>query len=281
MEGQIIKIVSSRYFVLSDGEVYTTTIRKRLSDKRACVGDFVKVDKYNNEYVIEDIHKRKNQLIRPRISNIDKCYIVISNKPEPDYILIDKLIINCLYEGIEIYLVNNKIDEQVVDLSDYSDLYKIKYVSSYTGEGMKELEESMGSSVCAIVGQSGVGKSSIINYLLREKVIKVGDMSKHIDRGKHTTRHIEIYQTPLNSKIIDTCGFSILNTIHIKKEDLRNYYEEFDNFRDGCEYKSCLHLSEKNCKIKEKVGKEISQNRYDRYVKILNEIIEKEGEKYD
>ena len=276
MKGIVCKIISSRYSILSEDKVYVASVRKRLADKRVCVGDFVDFEKYQGSYVITEVYERKNELIRPRISNIDKCYIVISNRPEPDYILVDKLIINCLYEGIDICIIVNKIDEKTIDLTEYGELYETIYVSAYTGEGMQKLEESMRDKTCAIVGQSGVGKSSIINYLLNENKIKVGDISKHMDRGKHTTRHIEIYQTNNNARIIDTCGFSILNTVQIKKENLRNYFEEFDKYRDGCEFKSCLHLNEKNCKIKEMIGTGISKNRYDRYIKILNEIIEKE-----
>ena len=276
MKGIVCKIISSRYSILSEDKVYVASVRKRLADKRVCVGDFVDFEKYQGSYVITEVYERKNELIRPRISNIDKCYIVISNRPEPDYILVDKLIINCLYEGIDICIIVNKIDEKTIDLIEYGELYETIYVSAYTGEGMQKLEESMRDKTCAIVGQSGVGKSSIINYLLNENKIKVGDISKHMDRGKHTTRHIEIYQTNNNARIIDTCGFSILNTVQIKKENLRNYFEEFDKYRDGCEFKSCLHLNEKNCKIKEMIGTGISKNRYDRYIKILNEIIEKE-----
>lgn len=276
MKGIVCKIISSRYSILFEDKVYVASVRKRLAEKRVYVGDSVEFEKYQGSYVISEVYERKNELIRPRISNIDKCYIVISNRPEPDYILVDKLIINCLYEGIDICIVVNKIDEKIIDLTEYGELYETIYVSVYTGEGMQKLEESMRDKTCAIVGQSGVGKSSIINYLLNEDKIKVGDISKHIDRGKHTTRHIEIYQTNNNAKIIDTCGFSILNTVQIKKENLRNYFEEFDKYRDGCEFKSCLHLNEKNCKIKEMIGTGISKNRYDRYIKILNEIIEKE-----
>jgi len=276
MKGIVCKIISSRYSILSEDKVYVASVRKRLADKRVCVGDFVDFEKYQGSYVITEVYERKNELIRPRISNINKCYIVISNRPEPDYILVDKLIINCLYEGIDICIIVNKIDERTIDITEYGELYETIYVSAYTGEGMQKLEESMRDKTCAIVGQSGVGKSSIINYLLNENKIKVGDISKHMDRGKHTTRHIEIYQTNNNARIIDTCGFSILNTVQIKKENLRNYFEEFDKYRDGCEFKSCLHLNEKNCKIKEMIGTGISKNRYDRYIKILNEIIEKE-----
>lgn len=276
MKGIVCKIISSRYSILSEDKVYVASVRKRLVEKRVCVGDSVEFEKYQGSYVISEVYERKNELIRPRISNIDKCYIVISNRPEPDYILVDKLIINCLYEGIDICIIVNKIDEKTIDLTEYNKLYETIYVSAYTGEGMQKLEESMRDKTCAIVGQSGVGKSSIINYLLNEDKIKVGDISKHMDRGKHTTRHIEIYQTNNNARIIDTCGFSILNTVQIKKENLRNYFEEFDKYRDGCEFKSCLHLNEKNCKIKEMIGTGISKNRYDRYIKILNEIIEKE-----
>lgn len=276
MKGIVCKIISSRYSILFEDKVYVASVRKRLADKRVCVGDSVDFKKYQGSYVITEVYERKNELIRPRISNIDKCYIVISNRPEPDYILVDKLIINCLYEGIDICIIVNKIDEKTIDLTEYGELYETIYVSAYTGEGMQKLEESMRDKTCAIVGQSGVGKSSIINYLLNEDKIKVGDISKHMDRGKHTTRHIEIYQTNNNARIIDTCGFSILNTVQIKKENLRNYFEEFDKYRDGCEFKSCLHLNEKNCKIKEMIGAGISKNRYDRYIKILNEIIEKE-----
>ena len=278
MKGKVIKIISSQYTVFTDKGIYSCPIRKKISVLRPCVGDLVEIEELNGEHVISHIYERKNYLIRPRISNIDKCYIIVSNVPEPDFILVDKLIINCLYEGIDICIVNNKMDIKKLNLSEYEKLYPVYYVSAHTGEGMAQLFESMRGKICAVAGQSGVGKSSLINHIFGNNKIKTDNISEHISRGKHTTRHIEIH-TMNDVYIVDTCGFSILDTVEIKPENLRNYYEEFDSCSHECEFSSCRHLNEKNCKVKDEVGKSISPERYDRYIKIFNELIDKG--KYD
>lgn len=274
MKGKVIRIISSQYTVLTDKGIYSCPVRKRISSFRPCVGDLVEVEEFNGEYVISNVYERKNYLIRPRISNIDKCYIVVSNEPEPDFILVDKLIISCLYEGIDICIVGNKTDIKKIDLSEYEKLYPVYYVSAHTGEGMDQLLKSMRGNICAVAGQSGVGKSSLINYILGDDRIKTDNISEHISRGKHTTRHIEIYSIN-DAYVVDTCGFSILDTVNIKPENLKNYYEDFEAYSHKCEFSSCRHLNEKNCEVKKEVGKNISQARYDRYIKIFNELIEK------
>ncbi len=235
------------------------------------VGDLVDVE--NN--VIEKVYPRKNVLIRPYIANVDTLMITVAATPLPDWTLVEKLILNCHTQKINAAIVLNKCDllsvsERESMMSSYKG-FDIFYFSCKTGEGITELKEYSKDKLICFAGQSAVGKSSIIN-LLTDKNLEIGELSKKIQRGKNTTRQIEIFETKFG-QIADTCGFSVLEGIDIRYDELVYYYEEFIPLQAKCKYKNCTHTNEPSCAVKEAVLRgEIDENRYKRYVILYNKF---------
>lgn len=281
IDGRVIKAVASKFFVDTPEGVKVSFARKRLkNDGIIFVGDYVTVAKDRGDFVIEEVKPRKNQLIRPYVSNIDVCFIVISPEPEPDFVLVDKIIINCLEQRITPVLVKNKDDLKTIDTLEYNGVIEQFVCSAATGEGVKELVDfAKGKTVC-FAGQSAVGKSSLINTILDCDLLEVGELAKKIKRGKNTTRKTEIFN--LNGTyFVDTCGFSMLETVDVEPKDLRLYYDDFEQFRRECRFNSCTHTDEPDCAVKAHVGKEIGTGRYQRYLAIYKELVERKENMYN
>lgn len=279
MQGRIIKIVSNVYTVDTDNGVYNCVVRKRIkNDVKLVVGDIVEVLETCDAFVIDDLYDRKNSLIRPYVANVDAAVIVVSPKPKPDFLLVDKVIVNAIDENIEPIIVCNKSDVSKLDLSEYKNS-KVFYTSAKTSDGIKELKNYLSNKTVCLIGQSAVGKSSLINAMANLN-LQTGGLAKKTERGKHTTRQTELIKCD-DFWVIDTCGFSLLNTIDIKPEELRLYYEEFLSYADGCRYHGCTHTTEPDCEIIRRVGVDIPKGRYERYVEIFKELEEKRRKKYD
>lgn len=246
----------------------------------------VEFSKQGKSYVIESILPRKNSLIRPYVANIDVALITIAESPKPDFVLVDKIIINCKHCNILPILIVNKTDilqqnlkEEI--LNDYKDILDIYFVSSLTNEGIDAIKELIKDKVVCFCGQSAVGKSSIINCLLEDRQLAVGGLSKKTERGKHTTRVTEIIKIA-EGYVVDTCGFTMLENIDINEQDLIRYYPEFYDASFYCKYRGCSHIHEPNCKVKELVERgQISKSRYDRYVQIYTQIKDSRRKKYE
>lgn len=238
--------------------------------------------------VVEQVYDRKNVIIRPPLANIDKMFIVIATVPQPDFMLVDKLIVNCLCNNITPVLVVNKIDlcntaflSDVVD--QYKDVLKILEVSSFDSNTLKPLKKEMKGCLSLFAGQSAVGKSSLINALLPKANREVGELSLKTERGKNCTRESQIFVFDGNSKIADTTGFSSLELKDIAKEQLTDYYAEIKKRSQKCAYNTCNHFgeSEEICAVKQAVSKgEINKKRYDRYVLLFKELKELEKKRY-
>lgn len=279
MQGRIIKIVSNVYTVDTENGVYNCVVRKRIkNDVKPVVGDIVEVLETCDAFVIDDLYDRKNSLIRPYVANVDAAVIVVSPKPKPDFLLVDKVIVNAIDENIEPIIVCNKSDVSKLDLSEYKNS-KVFYTSAKTSDGIKELKNYLSNKTVCLIGQSAVGKSSLINAMANLN-LQTGGLAKKTERGKHTTRQTELIKCD-DFWVIDTCGFSLLNTIDIKPEELRLYYEEFLSYADGCRYHGCTHTTEPDCEIIRRVGVDIPKGRYERYVEIFKELEEKRRKKYD
>lgn len=290
MKGLIIKKLADLFFVLSSGKIVSARARGNLKkdDNNLFVGDFVVLSKTEQgEYVIESVQQRKNLLTRPPIANLDNLVIVITVVPAPDLKLVDKLIVKCFMQNIKPILVISKADIVQDDftnqiINDYSRVVKdIIITSSATGQGKEELLALLKNKTSSLVGQSAVGKSSIINMLGGKA--KVGDVGKNL-RGKNTTRHSEINIFSNNIRIADTSGFSRLYINDIVYKDLMRYYPDFLQYSNKCKYASCVHINEKNdeCFVKSAVksGK-ISINRYTRYIEIYDELKKQWDRRYD
>ncbi len=270
MEGIIIKNESNNYTVRTKNGVHICKPRGkfRFENVTPLVGDKVLIDAVN-DYIIE-ITPRRNALIRPSIANVDIALIVTAVKePKLDYNLLDKLLTIVSYNNIEPIICLTKID-----LLEKDEENKIKKTMSYyqkigykviTNQDLKKLKNILKNKITVFAGQSGAGKSSLLNKLDKNLNLQTNEISKSLGRGKHTTRCITLYD--INGGLVaDTPGFSMVDFHGMEKIDIRdNMKEMFDNL-EKCKYRDCMHLKEEGCCIKKMVeNKEILESRYNNY----------------
>lgn len=289
MQGLVLKGIGSFYTVLGDdGTEYTIKARGRFRKEGICpvVGDCVTFDVVEgNDGYMTDILERKNLLIRPSVANIDKLITVISaSHPQPDFLMLDKLILRCEQLGIAPVIVLNKCDSLLNDpLSQYRSAgYQTFMVSALTGEGVAELKTALEGSICCFAGQSAVGKSSLINAIMPQLDLEVGGLSRKTSRGKHTTRSVSLIPFEGGGALLDTPGFSLIDTEPMEAEDLSQLYPEMRRHLHLCRFAGCLHVSEPDCGVKDAVKSgEISKERYERYKLLLEEIKRQRKHRYD
>ena len=275
MIGRIIKIVSNDYTVkCEDGNTYICKARGVFRNKKITplVGDFVKITKEKN--LIEEIMKRKNELIRPPVSNIDIALVVTSAK-EPDFSsnLLDKMIDIIEFNNIMPVICISKYDllDNTKEMDEIIAYYKKIGYKVFINTQIEDIKKVFKDNVTILTGQTGVGKSSLINKLEKSMDLKTGEISKALGRGKHTTRHTELFEL-FDGYVADTPGFSSLNFIGMNKEDIRDNFIEFNEYKDKCKYRDCMHVNEDDCEIKRRVSNnEILKSRYDNYVKFILE----------
>lgn len=256
---------------LENGEILTCVARKNLKKDGIFVGDYVFLD---DENTIAKVDKRKNLLIRPPMANLDKMFIVVAPIPKPDLYTVDKLILFCKLYSIEPILCVNKSDVNEKYCEDIEKIYRglLKtFVFSSLDKSVDVLLDEI-DGICVLAGQSAVGKSSIINALKKDVVSKVDTFSKKIERGKQTTRTVQIFKFGENKYLSDTAGFSKLDErlLDLDYDKIKDYYDDFLPFAGGCKYKSCLHTNDKDCAILKAVKEnKISKERYENYKKLL------------
>ncbi len=282
MRGRIIKGVGGLYTVLCNGQSYPCRAsgRLRLGEQKPMSGDLVDIEPGVEEGYIVALAPRKNQLIRPAVANIDQLVILASEAPpQTDPYLIDKVLVIALYQGIAPLIVLNK-----ADLSDSAQLYETYCragfdtlrVSAVTCEGIDALRERLAGKVSAFTGNSGIGKSSILTCVDPRFVPPVGEMSKRIARGKHTTRHVELFALQNGGLVADTPGFStfeINQMERLQKTELQDYFPEMHEHIGTCRFSDCAHLQEPGCAVRALVAQGVmGQSRYDSYTKIYAEI---------
>jgi ribosome biogenesis GTPase len=232
------------------------------------VGDYVTID--CDDLYILDIKERKNSLVRPSIANVDQAIIVSSVKePELDTYLLDKLLTIVSFNNIEPIICFTKLDllskEERVNINKYIEYYsKIGY-KVVTNEDKNNFKEIFKNKITVLTGQSGAGKSSLLNLLDRRLDLRTDEISKALNRGKHTTRHTELFEV-MDGYVVDTPGFSNVDFHGMSNMDIRdNMKEMFDNL-DYCKYRDCMHIKEDGCQVKELVNsKDIIISRYDNY----------------
>ena len=274
----VIKNISNAFTISANGKTYVASCRGNLKSDKVVVGDKVAFELMEQKAVITKVLERKNILIRPNIANIDNLIIVLSPLPKPDYILIDKLILMCLDNDIKPIICANKEDlssdfaQEVI--TQYKDVVlDVVSVSAKENKGIDNLTKLLFGKISAFAGQSAVGKSTILNALMNQSIAATGEVSEKTQRGRHTTRHTEMFVLGKDSYIIDTPGFSMLNIPNITYDNLKFYYPDFSEFE--CKYTSCTHTKESQdeCGIKQAVcdGK-IDKDRFDRYNYIYNEL---------
>ena len=255
------------------------------------VGDVVEItdiDDVNGEAVLDKIEKRKNQLIRPAVANIDQLIVVFAvGQPAPDFMLIDKLLVTAEYKGIECVLCMNKVD--LNDENEYIEYreqfekagYKVINVSCEDILGIEHVKKALKGKCSAFAGQSGVGKSTILNTIGNKQLMETGAVSRKIERGKHTTRHAELIPLGDSTYIVDTPGFSSFEIENVDYRDIGKYYPEINNLLAHCRFNGCSHISEPECAVKEAVEKsEMHPDRYKRYIQLFNQLKEIYDNKY-
>ena len=269
MEGKITKIISNSFTVLADRE-YICQARGKFKKTKTnlLVGDNVVFDEIKK--IILEVKKRNNSLIRPPIANVDQSVIVVSVKePDLDLYLLDKLICLIEFNNIKPIICFTKLDllddlQQINEIKKY--YQKIGYQVFYNND--MKIRKIFKNKITVFAGQSGAGKSTLLNILDNNLNLKTSDISKALGRGKHTTRHVELLKV-LGGLCADTPGFSSLSLMDLTKEDIRDNFVEFNNYREYCGYKDCCHDKEEDCEIKRRLGKDILLSRYENYIKFL------------
>ena len=275
LKGIIVKNISNAYTVLANNQRINCTPRGKFRNekKTPLVGDECIIDE-QNKYILE-LLPRKNELKRPSVCNVDFCLIVTSMK-SPDYnaLLLDKEISLSLLSKIPPVLYFSKVDLLTKEEKEKYFLLKKMYQDIgfpvFDAETIKELCNFLQKKIVVLTGQTGAGKSTLIKKIAPELDIKTNEISNALNRGKHTTRHTEIYDV-LGIWFCDTPGFSSLNLDGYTKEEIKNSFPEFQEYT--CKFRDCIHIKEQSCAVKEALEKgAINQNRYESYKKMLSEV---------
>ena len=276
MQGTIIKSLAGFYYVEADGQVYQTRARGNFRKKGQTpyVGDFVdfSADDQSEGYILK-IHERKNSLVRPPIVNIDQAVVIMSAK-EPDFNanLLDRFLVLLEQKTIEPLIYISKLDlvEDRSQLDAYKAIYeKIGYPFLYS---LEELLPHLEKKVTVFMGQTGVGKSTLLNKIAPELALETGQISDSLGRGRHTTRAVSFYNVN-GGKIADTPGFSSLDYEVKESELLNDCFPELAEVSQGCKFRTCTHTHEPACAVKLALESgQVAQSRYDNYLQFLSEI---------
>lgn len=286
MIGKIIKGISGFYYVYVEGAgLYECKAKGafRKQKIKPLVGDNVEIaviDEANKLGNVEKILPRKNELIRPAVSNIDMALVIFASaKPDPNFNLLDRFLCMMEYQKVPVTICFNKID--LVDqekLKEYSGIYEpagynVIFTCTKTKEGLGSIRSLLEGKTTTVAGPSGVGKSSIINCLQSDITMETGTISEKIERGKHTTRHSEIIPVSHDTYIMDTPGFSSMDVPGFEKEDLWTCYPEFVRHEPYCRFIGCSHINEPDCGVKAAIEDgEISPIRYENYKLLYEEL---------
>lgn len=291
MQGKIIKGIAGFYYVhVVHSGIYECKAKGVFRNKKIkpLVGDNVEfeiLDEENRIGNIINIYDRKNELIRPAVSNISQALVVFAiANPMPNLNLLDRFLVMMERNGIDTIICFNKIDlvdeEEILKLRDIyvKAGYHVMFTSTKENMGIEEVLRVIDGKTTAFAGPSGVGKSSLLNALIPEANSQTGEISEKIKRGKHTTRHTEIFNVSDDTYLMDTPGFSSLYVNDFEKEELKNYFREFIEYNNGCRFTGCVHVNEPDCLVKEAVENGgINRSRYDNYILMYEEIKNKKS----
>lgn len=288
MRGLIVKGIGGFYYVKTADGIYQAKGRGIFKKEgiTLAVGDNVELEVLpDGDGVINEILPRKNQFIRPPIANVD-CFIVVfaAAKPKPNFSIIDKFLIMAEAGNMDAVLCINKCDlasdEELARIRDiYEGIYPMFFVSAKTGEGIDSLDTYISGKRAAFAGPSGVGKSTITNLIVPQANMETGKISSKTSRGKHTTRHVEIFESREGGLVFDTPGFTSFDILEADEAALSDYYPEFASYKGKCRFDNCRHLKEPDCRIREAAERgEISMARYESYLTNLDQV--KKRKKY-
>lgn len=283
MRGRIEKALSGFYYVRTDTELLQCRARGKFRKEgmSPLVGDWVEVRELGNgEGFVEQIEPRKNCFSRPAAANIDQLVIIASAAiPVTDPYLIDRIASFAALKGCQVLVCLNKTDldpaDRLYEIYSHSAIPVLR-ISAETGAGMDELRARISGKLSAFTGNSGVGKSSILNWLAPQLALPVGEVSKALGRGRHTTRHVEMFSPERNTWVIDTPGFSSFDTEELNMElqaHLLETFPEFKPYLDACRFVGCKHVKEKGCAVLQAVKDgSIPKSRHESYVRLWSEV---------
>ena len=289
MQGKIVKGISGFYYVHVVGTgIYECKAKGVFRNRKVkpLVGDNVEIvvlDEEKHLGNVEEILPRKNELIRPAVSNIDMALVIFAAaKPKPNFNLLDRFLIMMEQQQIETIICFNKQDlateEELRKLEETYEKcgYHILFTSAMKEKGIDEVKKVLEGKTTTVAGPSGVGKSSITNALQENVQMETGEISKKLKRGKHTTRHSQVIPVGHDTYLMDTPGFSSLYLTDIEEQELKAYFPEFRRYEEQCRFQGCRHIHEPDCGVKAALAEhEISQLRYEDYLGLYNELKEK------
>lgn len=292
MRGKILKGIAGFYYVHVEGKgLYECKAKGIFRNKqiKPLVGDDVTLEVISEQDMtgnIVSILDRDNELIRPAVANVSQALVIFAVKdPVPNHNMLTRFLIMMEKQDIDTIICFNKCDiasEDEIELlkKEYANCgHKVLFISNKRGDGLEELRTLLDGKTTVLAGPSGVGKSTFLNSLMDENKMETGSISEKIKRGKHTTRHSEIFNVWENTYVFDTPGFTSLYVTDMELANLKYFFEEFTPYENTCRFNGCVHISEPDCKVKEALDKgDISRLRYDIYKEIYDEI--KSNKKY-
>ena len=285
MQGKIIKGIAGFYYVYTNLGLIECKAKGifRKDGIKPLVGDNVEieiVDETDRTGNIVNILSRKNALVRPACANVDQSLVIFAIvKPDPNYNLLDRFLISMQKQNLPSVICFNKKDiaskeEQDELMAAYSGCgYRVLFVSGAKNQGIEEIRSCLTGKTTVVAGPSGVGKSTIINALYPNANMETGEISRKIERGKHTTRHAELFALSEDTFLMDTPGFTSLSLGDMEKEELQGFYPEFARYEKDCRFGGCAHLSEPVCGVKDALDRgAISRVRYGNYSILYEEL---------
>ena len=283
IKGLIVKGIAGFYYVKADGATYQCKARGifKKDGIKPMVGDVVSIELIENgDAVINSIEERKNEFTRPFVSNVD-CFVVViaAAKPEPNFTIVDRFLTMAEQNKADAIICVNKID--LVDTEKlqlireiYDNIYPVAFVSAHQGAGVDELKLLMKDKKYALAGPSGAGKSTLLNVLHPMADADTGEISIKTSRGKHTTRHAEIFETEFGAMIYDTPGFTSFDVITDDATEIKHLFPEIEKLYGSCKYKDCAHIKEVDCAVREAVQLGvIHKSRYNSYKEMCEEVM--------
>lgn len=286
MTGKIIKGIAGFYYVNDGrGQVYECKAKGVFRNRRIkpLVGDNVEfsvLDEREGEGNIDAILPRSNFLVRPAAANVDQALVVFAlTHPAPNLNLLDRFLVMMEQQHVPVIICFNKADLGEAGMMEQYRLiyekagYRVVFISAQEGKGLEEIKGILRGKTTVLAGPSGVGKSSLTNCIFPVAAMETGDISRKIERGKHTTRHSQLFLVEENTYLMDTPGFSSMFTPDMEAGELKDYFPEFQPFEDECRFLGCVHVGERVCGVKEALKRGLlSQSRYENYLLIYEEL---------
>lgn len=290
--GTIVKGIAGFYYVDTGEKIYECKARGVFKNEnmKPAVGDEVDIDISEDTAVVTKIHERRNLFLRPPVSNVEQ-FVVVSSlaDPKPNIAVIDKFLTAAELNGVESVICFTKCDlvseKEIQNMKDiYSNVYPVVFLNTLEEKGINDLIPYLFEKKSALAGPSGVGKSTILNALrknVEEESVETGVVSEKTRRGRHTTRHVELFRMDFGGFVFDTPGFTSFDAPDIPEEDLQHLFPEMEHFIGNCRFNGCRHLMEPDCAVREAVDSgEIHQMRYKSYCSQIEQIRERQRKKY-